>query len=93
MPSCRLRAESSPPIFRVCMEKLFVNGEGAYPPFTPPWLRTCVEQERNDCLVTMHTFITHGDVWCKKQSFPKLPQTARSVTDEEEDDKKMKNRV
>ena len=45
-----------------------------------------VEQERNDRLVTMHTSIARGDVWCKKQSFPGLPQTARFVTEEEEED-------
>ena len=34
-----------------------------------------------------------GDVWCKKQSFPGLLQTARSVTEEEDekdDDKKIR---
>ena len=43
-----------------------------------------VEQERNDRLV--HTSITHGDIWCKKQSFSGLPQTARSVTEEEDEE-------
>ena len=45
-----------------------------------------IEQEKNDHLMTMHTSIACGDVWCKKQSFPGLPQTARSVTEEEEEE-------
>ena len=52
----------------------------------PVICRFVVEQERNDCLVTIHTSIARGDVWCKKQSFLGLPQTARSVIDEEEED-------
>ena len=51
-----------------------------------PAICRVVEQERNNRLVTMHTSIAGGDIWCKKQSFLGLPQTARSVTDEEEDD-------
>ena len=35
--------------------------------------------------MTMHTSITHGGV-CKKQSFPGLPQTTRSVTEEEDEE-------
>ena len=45
-----------------------------------------VEQEMINCLVTMHTSIAHGDVWCKYQICPALPQGARSLTEEEEDD-------
>ena len=41
----------------------------------------------------MHTSIARGDVWCKKQSFPGLPQTARSVTEEEDDEKIGKSRM
>ena len=44
-----------------------------------------------DRLVTMHTSIARGDVWCKYQIFPALPQGARPLTEEEEedDDKKI----
>ena len=54
-----------------------------------------VEPENIDRLVTMHTSIARGDVWCKYQIFPALPQGARSLTEEEEDDddKKSKNCV
>ena len=31
----------------------------------PLFCRCVVEQERNDRLVTMHTSIARGDVWCK----------------------------
>ena len=48
---------------------------------------SAVDQERNDCFVTMHISITCGDVWCKNQPFPLLPQSARSVSEEEEDEK------
>ena len=55
--------------------------------------RWVVEQERNDCWVTVHTSIARGDVWCKKQSFPGLPQTSRCVTEEEEDKKKREKKM
>ena len=45
-----------------------------------------VEQEKINCLVTMHTSITRGDVWCKYQISPALPQGARSLTEEEEEE-------
>ena len=45
-----------------------------------------VEQEKINRLVTMHTSIARGDVWCKYQICPALPQDARSLTEEEEDD-------
>ena len=51
-----------------------------------------VKQKRNDCLVTMHTSIARGDVWCKNYPFSALPQSARPVTEEEEkneDDEKI----
>ena len=35
----------------------------------------------------MHTSITGGDVWCKKQSVPVLPQ---SVTEEKDEEKNQK---
>ena len=34
----------------------------------------------------MRTSIARGDVWCKKQSFPALLQSARPVTEEKEED-------
>ena len=46
----------------------------------------------NDCLVTMHTSIARGDVWCKNCSFSALPQRARPVTEEEEEEDDEKNR-
>ena len=46
----------------------------------------CRRAKRNDRLVTVHTSIARGEVWCKKQSFPGLPQTATSVTEEEENE-------
>ena len=48
--------------------------------------RFVVEQEGNDRLVTMHTSIARGDVWCKNYSFAALPQSARPVTKEEEEE-------
>ena len=43
----------------------------------------------------MHTSIARGDVWCKNPSFPALPQSARSVSEEEgkEDDDKKGQKV
>ena len=35
--------------------------------------------------MTMHTSITRGDVWCKKQSFPGEDE------DKEDDDKEIEN--
>ena len=34
----------------------------------------------------MHTSIARGDVWCKYQISPALPQGARSFTEEEEEE-------
>ena len=51
-----------------------------------------VEQEKNDRLVTMHTSIARGDVWCKNQSFSALPQSARPVTEEEKDEEEERRR-
>ena len=50
-----------------------------------------VEQEKINRLVTMHTSIARGDVWCKYQISPALPQGPRSLTEEEEeeDDEKI----
>ena len=45
-----------------------------------------VEQEKINCLVTMHTSIARGDVWCKYQICLALPQDARSFTEEEEEE-------
>ena len=45
-----------------------------------------VEKETINRLVTMHTSIARGDVWCK---YLALPQGARSLTEEEEDDDKI----
>ena len=45
-----------------------------------------VEQENIDRLVTVHTSIARGDVWCKYQISPALPQGARSFTEEEEEE-------
>ena len=45
-----------------------------------------VEQKEIDRLVTMHTSIARGDVWCKYQISPALPQGARLLTEEEEED-------
>ena len=36
--------------------------------------------------MTVHTFIARGDVWCKYQLSPALPQGARSLTEEEEEE-------
>ena len=49
-----------------------------------------IEQERNDHLVMMHTCIACGDDWCKKQ-FPGLPQSARSVAEEEDKEDEEKD--
>ena len=52
-----------------------------------------VEQEKSNRLVTMHTSIARGDVWCKYQICLALPQGARSFTEEgeeEEDDDKIR---
>ena len=35
--------------------------------------------------MTVHTSIARGDVWCKYQISPALPQGARSLTEEEEE--------
>ena len=51
-----------------------------------------VEQEKSNRLVTMHTSIARGDVWCRYQICLALPQGARSFTEEEEeedDDERM----
>ena len=55
--------------------------------------RCVLEQERNDRLVTMHTSIARGDVWCKKQSIPGLPRfvTEEEENGEEDDDEKIGN--
>ena len=34
----------------------------------------------------MHTSIARGNVFCKNQNFPVLPQSSRPVTEEEEDE-------
>ena len=42
----------------------------------------------------MHPSIARGDVWCKYQISPTLPQGARSLTEEDEeedDDEKIQN--
>ena len=44
-----------------------------------------VEQEKINRLVTMHTSIARGDVWCKYQICLALPQGARSLTEEEKE--------
>ena len=52
-----------------------------------------VEQKKINRLVTMHTSIARGDVWCKYQICLALPQGARSLTEEEEeedDDERIK---
>ena len=36
--------------------------------------------------MTVHTSIDRGDVWCKYQISPALPQGARSFTEEEEEE-------
>ena len=36
--------------------------------------------------MTVHTSIARGDVWCKYQISPALPQAARSLTEEEEEE-------
>ena len=36
--------------------------------------------------MTVHTSIARGDVWCKYQISPALPQGARSFTEEEEEE-------
>ena len=44
--------------------------------------------------MTVHTSIARGDVWCKNLSFSALPQSARPVTEEDDDDEKIgKSRV
>ena len=45
-----------------------------------------VKQKNIDRLVTMDTSIASGDVWCKYQISSALPQGARSLTEEKEDD-------
>ena len=45
-----------------------------------------VEQEKIDRLVTMHTSIPSGDIWCKNQISPALPLGARSLTEGEEEE-------
>ena len=45
-----------------------------------------VEQEKSNRLVTMHTSIARGDVWCTYQICLALPQGARSFTEEEEEE-------
>ena len=35
----------------------------------------------------MHTSIVRGNVLCKNQTCPALPQSARSVTEEDDDEK------
>ena len=45
-----------------------------------------VEQDKIDRLVTMHAFIASGDVWCEYQLSPALPQGARSLTEEDEEE-------
>ena len=45
-----------------------------------------IEQENINRLVTMHTSITRGDVWCKYQICLALPQGARSLTEEEKEE-------
>ena len=47
-----------------------------------------LEQEHIDRLVTMHTSIASGDVWCKYQISPALSQGARSLTEEKEEKSK-----
>ena len=55
--------------------------------------RGIVEQEEIDRLVTIHTSIARGGVWCKYQISPAILQGARSLTEveeeEEDDDKKI----
>ena len=36
--------------------------------------------------MTVHTSIARGDVWCKYQIPPAVPQGARSLTEEEEEE-------
>ena len=48
-----------------------------------------LEQKHIDRLVTMHTSIASGDVWCKYQISSVLPQGSRSLTEEKEDDEKI----
>ena len=45
-----------------------------------------IEQEKINRLVTMHTSIAHGDVWCKYEISPAPPQGARSLTEEKEEE-------
>ena len=45
-----------------------------------------VEQEKINHLVTLHTSIVRGDVWCKYQICLALPQGARSLTEEKEEE-------
>ena len=56
-----------------------------------------VEQEKINRLVTMHTSIARGDVWCKYQIYLALPQGARSLTEEKEeeddDERILKSRI
>ena len=52
-----------------------------------------VEQEKSNRLVTMHTSIARGDVWCKYQICLALPQGARSFTEEEEEEKDDDGRI
>ena len=48
-----------------------------------------IEQERINRLVTMPTSIARGDVWCKYQISAALPQSARSLTEEEDEDERI----
>ena len=52
-----------------------------------------VEQEKSNRLVTMHTSIARGDVWCKYQICLALPQGARSFTEEEEEEEDDDERI
>ena len=55
-------------------------------PKHPRFYLGIVEQENIDRLVTVHTSIARGDVWCKYQLSPALPRGARSLTEEEEEE-------
>ena len=48
-----------------------------------------VEQEKINRLVTKHTSIASGDVWCKNQISPGLLQGAKSLTEEKDDDEEI----
>ena len=47
-----------------------------------------IEQERIDRLGTMHTSITSGNILCKNQNCPVLLQSARAVTEEEDEEER-----